>query len=54
MERLSKKDLDYLVRTILPELYERKAKKRCFHGTAHGDSPGGSHKDDYHNGTICC
>lgn len=30
MERLDKKDLDYLVRTIMPELYERKAKKDAF------------------------
>ncbi len=30
MERLSKMDLDYLVRTIMPELYERKAKKDAF------------------------
>ena len=30
MERLDKRDLDYLVRTIMPELYERKAKKDAF------------------------
>ena len=30
MKRLSKKDLDYLVRTIMPELYERKAKNDAF------------------------
>ncbi len=30
MERLSKKDLDYLLRTIMPELYERKTKKDAF------------------------
>lgn len=30
MERLSKNDLDYLVRTIMPELYEQKAKKDTF------------------------
>lgn len=27
MEGLNKRDLDYLVRTIMPELYERKRKK---------------------------
>ena len=27
MEGLSKRDLDYLVRTIMPELYERKRKQ---------------------------
>ena len=27
MEGLNKRDLDYLVRTIMPELYERKWKK---------------------------
>ena len=30
MEGLNKRDLDYLVRTIMPELYERKAKKDAF------------------------
>lgn len=30
MEKISKNDLDYLVRTIMPELYERKAKKDAF------------------------
>lgn len=30
MSGLSKNDLDYLVRTIMPELYERKRKKDEF------------------------
>ena len=30
MDGLCKKDLDYLVRTIMPELYERKAKKDAY------------------------
>ena len=30
MEKISKNDLDYLVRTIMPELYEKKAKKDAF------------------------
>ena len=30
MDRLCKKDLDYLVRTIMPELYDRKAKKDAY------------------------
>ena len=30
MSGLSKKDFDYFVRTIMPELYERKAKKDAF------------------------